>query len=253
MKQPILLGADIDEDAKISHVGNDALDLPSDRQFACSPQLDRSLRRHEGLSRVAGRVVHLAHQVAEHGGGKLSVLQLLERHRVERLGIFEGLGGRQARRGQNLFHRRVSQRVKARIVERIFAPADAGEAGGLFVDPVAQPGDVFELFAFTKTSNFLAMLDHPPGSSLGQAGNQRQHLGRRRIQVDPDLVEDRLERRKKPVAQTSLVNILMKLTDTRGAGVDEHELPQRILQAPRQTGRAALRDRRAGHAASGVF
>ena len=247
MDQAVLVHADVDERAELRHVADRAF---KDHSLDQIPDVFHAVveaRHLEIRTRVATGLFQFAEDVLHRDDAELLVGEQFGPERLQHLGAAHQLGDGLAGRLDHPLHHRVGFRVHTRHVQRIGAATDAQKAGALLERLGPETGHFEQLLARGEGAVGLAPAHHRLGDAARQARDARQQRHAGRVEVDTDRVHAVLDDRVQRACEFALVHVVLVLADADGLRIDLDQFGQRILQTPRNTGRAAQADIDVGH------
>ena len=137
--------------------------------------------------------------------------------------------------------------MNAGAVQRVAAGVQTQKPGALLESFGAQAGHLEQVSTAAEGAVGVPPAHHRLGHRLAQARHtgQQRHAGG--VEVHAHAVDAILDHGVQAARQLALVHVVLVLAHADGLGVDLHQLGQRVLQAPRNAGRATQADVHVGH------
>ena len=253
MHQAVLVHTYVDEGAKGGDVADRAFEHHAFFQIFDVFDAVVETRHLEVRARVTARLFQLGEDVFDCDDAEFLVGKQLGAQRFEHVGTAHELGHRLACVEHDLLDHGVGFGVNAGAVQRVAAGVQTQKPGALLEGLGAQAGHFEQVGAAAKGAVGVTPAHHRLGHRLAQARHtgQQRHAGG--VQVHAHAVDAILDHRVQAARQLALVHIVLVLAHADGLGVDLHQLGQRVLQSPRNAGRATQADVHVRHFLRGKF
>ena len=247
MHQAVLVHTYVDEGAKGGDVADRAFEHHAFFQVLDVFHAVIETRHLEVRARVAARLFQLGQDVLDRDDAKFLVGKQLGAQRFQHVGAAHEFGHRLAGVQHDLLDHRVGFGVNAGAVQRVAAGVQTQKPGALLESFGAQAGHLEQVSTAAEGAVGFPPAHHRLGHRLAQARHtgQQRHAGG--VEVHAHAVDAILDHGVQAARQLALVHIVLVLAHADGLGVDLHQLGQRVLQAPRNAGRATQADVHVGH------
>ncbi len=150
MHQAVLVNADIDECAKVRHVGDDAFEQHAGAQILQVLHTFLECGCLELGAGIAARLLELAKNVTDRRQAELSIRIARRIHVAQPLRVTHDLVQGTSEVGQDSLHERVGLGVDSRAVESLGPRGDAQEARSLLERLRAEARDFLQRFAICE-------------------------------------------------------------------------------------------------------
>lgn len=161
--------------------------------------------------------------------------------------------GFQLKSAGHFLDERVLFGVHGGVVERFRSSADAEESGGLLESFLSESWDFEEIATGVEGAVFVAPGDDFTGEDCADTGDVCEERGAGRVQIDSDGIHARFHFAIECFSEECLIDIVLVLADSDGAGVDFDEFCEWILESVSDADGAANGDIEFGIFGDGDF